>query len=88
LRETIARQLGGFEAPVREASAEVQDDQDASTQPSIDRSDRYSETAERERLKRHRRAAKQAMFDEIRALYDAGSTVNRRMTANLEPVPG
>ena len=75
LRETIARQLGGFEAPIREASAEVQDDQHARTQPSIDRSDRYSGTAERERLRRRRRAARLAMFGKIRALYDAGSTV-------------
>jgi transposase len=58
LRETLACQLGGFEAPIREASAEVQDDQDAPTHPSIDRSDRYSGTMERERLKRRRRAAR------------------------------
>ena len=29
LRETIARQLGGFEAPIRESATEVEDDQDA-----------------------------------------------------------
>ena len=75
LRETIARQLGGFEAPVRESATEVEDDQDTSAQRPIDRSDRYSDTAERERLRRRRRAARQAMFDEIRVLYDAGSTV-------------
>ena len=75
LRETIARQLGGFEAPIRDSAADVQDDQDAPELPRIDRSDRYSETEERERLRRRRRAARLAMFDEIRALYDAGSTV-------------
>jgi hypothetical protein len=74
LRETIAWQLGGFEAPIRE-SAEVGDDHDAPEQPHIDRSDRCSEVVARERLRRHRRAARLAMFDEIRALFDAGSTV-------------
>jgi transposase len=75
LRETIARQLGGFEAPIRESATEVEDEQDTPEQPPINRSDRYSGTAERERLRRRRRAAGLAMFDEIRALYDAGGTV-------------
>jgi len=75
LRETIARQLGGFEAPIRASATEIEADQDTPEQPTADRSDRYSETAERERLRRRRRAAGQAMFDKIRALYDAGSTV-------------
>jgi transposase len=80
LRETIARQLGGFEAPIRESATDVQDDQDAPELPRIDRSNRYSETAERERLRRRRRAARLAMLDEIRALYDAGSTVRENRT--------
>jgi hypothetical protein len=75
LRETIARQLGGFEAPIRASAAVVKDDQDAPEPPRIDRPDRHSETEERERLRRHRRAARQAMFDKIRAFYDSGSTV-------------
>ena len=75
LRETIARQLGGFEAPIRGSAAEVEDDQDMPEPPPIDRSDRRSETAERARLRRRRRAARLVMFDKIRALYDAGSTV-------------
>jgi transposase len=75
LRETIARQLGGFEAPIRASATEIEAGQDTPEQPTVDRSDRYSETAERERLKRHRRAARQAMFGKIRVLYDAGSTV-------------
>jgi transposase len=75
LRETIARQLGGFEAPIRASATDVQDDEDAQELPRIDRSNRYSGTAERERLRRRRRAARLATFDEIRALYDAGSTV-------------
>ena len=75
LRETVARQFGGFEAPVRESTTETEAGQDTPQQPAVDRSERYSETAERERLRRRRRAARLAMFGKIRALYDAGSTV-------------
>lgn len=77
LRETIARQLGGFEAPIRTSATEIEagQDQDTPVQPALDRSDRYSGTAEREHLKHRRRAARQAMFGKIRDLYDAGSTV-------------
>jgi hypothetical protein len=60
LRETIARQLGGFEAPIRTSATEIEDDQDAPQQSTVDRSDRHSETVERERLRRHRRAARLA----------------------------
>ena len=75
LRETIARQLGGFEAPIREAAAEIEGDQDTTGQPPIDSPDQCSGTVSQERLRRQRRAARSAMFDEIRALYDAGATV-------------
>jgi hypothetical protein len=75
LRETIARQFGGFEAPILESATKVEDGQDMRNQPPIVRSDQCSEAAGWERLRRHRRAARQAMFHEIRALYDAGSTV-------------
>ena len=54
LRETIARQLGGFEAPIRGSATDVQDDQDAPEPPRIDRLDRHSETEERKRLRRRR----------------------------------
>ena len=69
LRETIARQLGGFEAPIWESATEFEDDHDTSEQPHIDRSDRCSDAVERERLRHRRRAARLAMFDEIRALF-------------------
>jgi hypothetical protein len=75
LQEIIARQLGGFEVPIRASGTEIQAGQDTPEQPTVDRSDQHSETRERERLRRRRRAARQAMFDKIRALYDAGSTV-------------
>jgi hypothetical protein len=74
LRDAIARQLGGFEAPIRPSDIEVEDDQDAPERSRFDRSDWNSETAERQRLRRRRRAARQAMFDQIRALHEAGGT--------------
>jgi transposase len=75
-RETVERQLGRFEAPVRESPLQIEDDQDTSEEPVIERSDRCSEVAAHERLvRRARDAARQAMFDEIRALYEAGSPV-------------
>jgi len=75
LRETRARQLGGFEAPIRGSASELEDGQDTREQPPIVSSGQVAETVRRERLRRRLRAARQAMFDEIRALYDAGSTV-------------
>jgi hypothetical protein len=65
------------EAPIRESATEVEDDRDTPGLPPIDRTDRCSKTAECERLRRRRRAARQAMFDEIRALFDAGSIVRQ-----------
>jgi hypothetical protein len=57
LRETIARQPGGFEAPIRAFAAEVEDDYDTPKRPRINSSDRNSETVERERLRCRRHAA-------------------------------
>jgi transposase len=55
LRETIARQLGGFEAPIRESATEVEDGQDTPEHPPIDRSDRCSETVHRTATRREDR---------------------------------
>jgi hypothetical protein len=63
------------EAPVRESATEIEAGQDMPGQPTVGRAEQYSETAERERLRRHRPAARLAMFGKIRALYDAGGTV-------------
>ena len=72
-RETVERQLGRFEAPV---PLQLEDDQDAPEQPMIERPDHCSEVAAHERLVRRRRAAaRQAMFNEIRELYEAGHPV-------------
>ena len=75
-RETIERQHGRFEAPIRESPIRVEDDLDPPEQPVIDRSDRCSEVvADERRVRRGRDAARQIMFDKIRALYEAGSPV-------------
>src|SRR5580700_8006847 len=75
-RETVERQLGRFEAPIRESPLQVEDDLDPPEQPVIERSDRCSEVMAHERLvRRGRDAARQAMFDQIRSLYEAGSPV-------------
>lgn len=87
LRATIARQLGGFEAPVRESATGIEAGQDMLEQPTVERSERHSETAERERLRRHRRAARLAMSSKIRALHDSGSTVGE-IARQRGPGPG
>jgi len=76
LRETIERQLGRFEAPIRESSLQVEDDSDMPEQMVIKPSDGCSEVATQDRLlRRGRDAVRQAMFDQIRGLYDAGHAV-------------
>ena len=78
LRETIERQLGRFEAPLRQSPLQVEDDPDTREQIVIERSDSCSEVATQDRLlRRGRSAARQAMFDQIRGLYDAGHAVTR-----------
>jgi len=67
VRETIERQLGRFEARIRESPVQAEDDQDTPEQKAIERSDRCSDVAAHERLvRRGREATRQAMFDEIR----------------------
>jgi predicted component of type VI protein secretion system len=66
-RETIERQLGRFEARIRESPVQAEDDQDTPEQKAIERLDRCSDVAAHERLvRRGREATRQAMFDEIR----------------------
>ena len=72
----MERQLGRFEAPIRESAVQVEDDPDAREHTVIERSNGCSEVAAHERLlRRGRDAARKAMFDEIRTLYEAGSPV-------------
>jgi hypothetical protein len=76
LRETIERQLGRFEAPIRNSPLQVEDDPDTREQVAIERPDGCSEVATQERLlRRGRDAARQVLFEQIRVLSDAGHTV-------------
>jgi hypothetical protein len=75
-RETVERQLGRFEAPIRESALHAEDDADPPEQPLIEPSDRCSTVPAHDGLvRRGRDAARQTMFDEIRVLYEAGSPV-------------
>ena len=71
-RDTIERQIGRFEAPIRETATQAED---YDARQALDRPAPSSQAAIDERLRRERRAAKQASFTEIRSLYEAGSTV-------------
>jgi transposase len=74
-RETIERQLGRYEAPVRESNAVVADT-DINTTPFPKSADRDSAAATG-RPPNHSQsdARRKAKFDEIRALYETGCTV-------------
>jgi len=75
-QETVERQLGRFEAPIRASAVQFEGDLDTLEQPAIERSNGCSDTVAHERLlRRGRAAARKAMFDDIRALYEAGSPV-------------
>ena len=64
-QETVERQLGRFEAPIRASAVQVEDDPDTREQPVIERSNGCSDVAAHERLlRRGRDAARKAMFDE------------------------
>ncbi len=64
-RETVAREMNGIGPPIRENSSAGDDHK---------RQDQEFETRE-QIVALTRRADRQAVFDEIRALYDAGKTV-------------
>ncbi|SDR63642.1 Transposase [Rhizobiales bacterium GAS113] len=75
-REAIERQLGRFEAPIREAPVPAVKDETGPELSVAQGPGGRSDTAEhRHFARRARRAARQALFDQIRALYDAGKTV-------------
>ena len=75
-RETVERQLGRFEAPIRESALPVEEDPDPREQPVIERSDGCSEVVMQDRrLRRGRDAARQTLFEQIRTLYEAGDAV-------------
>src|SRR5580692_9381966 len=73
-RETIERQLGGYEAPIPESHVNPDDSQ--TTLPLLAQSDCASDAVTQTRLmRRGHRAVQQQLFDEIRALFEGGSSV-------------
>jgi hypothetical protein len=73
-RETIERQLGRYEAPIPESHVNPDDSQ--ATLPRLAQSDCASDAVTQTRLmRRGRRAVRQQLFDEIRALFEGGSSV-------------
>jgi transposase len=75
-RETIERQLGRYEAPIRKTDVPVKDI-DTKEIPLLESSDRRFTTATEGPPRQHLfDAGQKAQFDEIRALYEAGRTVS------------
>ena len=73
-RETVERQLGRFEAPISDSQVNARDNQ--ATPPLPARSDCASDAVTQKRLMcRGRQAVRQELFDEIRALFEGGSSV-------------
>jgi hypothetical protein len=73
-RETIERQLGGYEAPIRDSRINTSGNQAASSLPV--RSDCPSDAVASTRLiRRERQAVRQQLFDEIRAPFEGGSSI-------------
>lgn len=87
-RETIERQLGRYEAPIRETDVAIEDADTDKTAP-IEGSDRHlgARTAELEHG--HPHAGREAQFHQIRALYESGSTaseISRKLGLGLRRV--
>jgi transposase len=73
-REIVERQLGGYEAAIRDTRINTSDNHAASPLP--ERSDRPSDAVAQTRLiRRERQAVRQQVFDEIRALFEGGSSI-------------
>jgi hypothetical protein len=73
-RETVERQLGRYEAPIPESHVNPDDSQ--ATLPLPPRPNCASDAVTQTRLmRRGRRAVRQQLFDEIRALFEGGSSV-------------
>ena len=81
-RETIERQLGGYEAPI--PASHVNPDESQATLPLLAQSDCASDAVTQTRLmRRGRRVVRQQLFDEIRALFEGGSSVGRSPTSSV-----
>ena len=72
--ETVERQLGGYEAPIRDFRISGGGNQALPALPA--RSDRRSDAVARTRLiRRDRQAVRQQIFNEIRALFEGGNAI-------------
>ncbi|WP_158932637.1 transposase [Acidisphaera sp. S103] len=75
-RETVERQLGRFEAPIRGTVVVAGTDEGGAERTGVLIPRGRSEVAEHEEAtRRGRTAARQALFDQIRALFEAGRTI-------------
>ena len=75
-REAVERQLGRFGAPIRERpSAAVNDGSDPAVNNRRGQRRRSAGAEQQQLAQRSLRADRQALFDRIRALYDAGGTI-------------
>jgi transposase len=73
-RETVERQLGGYEAPIRDSRISSNGIQVLSALPA--RLDRHSKAAAQTHLiRRERQTGRQQIFDEIRALFEGGNPI-------------
>ena len=73
-REIVERQLGGYEAAIRDTRINASDNHAASPLP--ERLDRPSDAVAQTRLiRRERQAVRQQVFDKIRALFEGGSSI-------------
>jgi transposase len=73
-REIVERQLGGYEAAIRDTRIDASDNHAASPLP--ERLDRPSDAVAQTRLiRRERQAVQQQVFDKIRALFEGGSSI-------------
>jgi hypothetical protein len=81
-RETIERQLGGYEAPIPESHVNPDDSQ--ATLPLLAQSDCASDAVTQTRLmRRGRRAVRQRLFDEIRALFEGAVPLGKSPTSSV-----
>jgi hypothetical protein len=68
-RETVERQLGRFEAPISDSHVNARDNQATPPLPASDA------VTQKRLMSRGRQAVRQELFDEIRALFEGGSSV-------------
>ena len=74
-RETIERQLGRIEAPIRGTAASIESDRSPVVEAAVETFDQVSGAIPERPVGRGWNAACLAMFDQVRSLYEAGGTV-------------